>query len=350
PLKHRARVRCHVGTAEFIASLSLVDRDRLSAGETAPAQILLGEPAATVWGQPLVIRSESPVVTLGGGVVLDPHAPRLRRNAPAVLDRLAELSSPDPVTRAAAALYFIGIGEWQPRDLARAAGVNDASAVIDELLRRGDLVDLKLSPSRALRVARRALGEIFDRIEAMLVKEHQQFPLRTMLDRSRLVNRIRYLGDDALVDAVLAAMNRAGRLQTGERGVALPGRGPQLSNNEQKLLAQIIETYRQSGYQPPSVDEVRAQASKNQQVVGQLVSLAAAEGELVEIAPGLYLHAENERRMKAMLAEPLKAAGGLTVSQIRELLSTSRKYAVPICEYLDRTGFTRRQGDQRVLA
>lgn len=349
PLKHRARIRCHVGTAELIASLSLLDRDRLQPGETAFAQILLGEPAATVWGQPLVIRSESPVITLGGGAVLDPHAPRLRRNETAALDRLAELASADPVTRAAAALYFTGLGEWQPRDLARTAGVNDATAAIDELTRRGDLVDLKLSPSRALRVARRALDEIFDRIEAVLVKEHEEFPLRTMLDRSRLVNRIGYLGPDAVIDAVLAAMSRAGRLRTGERGVALPGRGPQLSNNEQKLLSQIIETYRQAAYQPPSIDEVRSQATKNQQVVAQLIALAAAEGELVEIAAGLYLHAEHEQRMRATLAEPLKGGDGLTVSQIRELLTTSRKYAVPICEYLDRTGFTRRVGDKRVL-
>lgn len=349
PLKHRARVRCHVGTAELIASVALLDRDRLQPGETAPAQILLSEPAATVWGQPLVIRSESPVTTLGGGMVLDPNAPRLRRNEPPVLDRLAELASLDPFERAAAALYFIGLGEWQPADLARAAGVSDAASAIEELTRHGELVDLRISPSRAFRVARRALDDLFHRIEAVLAKEHEEFPLRTMLDRSRLVSRIRYLGDDAVIDAVLAAMSRAGRLQTNERGVALPGRGPKLSNNEQKLLAQIIESFRQAGYQPPSVDEVRSQAAKNQQVVPQLIALAAAEGELIEIAPEMYLHAESEQQLRAILSEKL-SGGGMTVSQIREILDTSRKYAVPICEYLDRIGFTRRQGDLRVLA
>ncbi|HJT34556.1 MAG TPA: selenocysteine-specific translation elongation factor [Pirellulales bacterium] len=348
PLKHRARVRCHVGTAELIASVALLDRDRLQPGETAPAQILLSEPAATVWGQPLVIRSESPVTTLGGGMVLDPNAPRLRRNEPPVLDRLAELASLDPLERASAALYFIGLGVWQPADLTRAAGVSDAATAIEELSRRGELVELRISPSRAFRVARRALDDLFNRIESVLAKEHEEFPLRTMLDRSRLVSRIRYLGDDAVIDAVLAAMSRAGRLQTGQRGVALPGRGPKLSNNEQKLLAQIIDGFRQAGYQPPSVDEVRSQAAKNQQVVPQLIALAAAEGELVEIAPEMFLHAESERRLRAVLAEKL-SGGGMTVSQIREVLGTSRKYAVPICEYLDRIGFTRREGDLRVL-
>ena len=81
----------------------------------------------------------------------------------------------------------------------------------------------------------------------------------------------------------------------------------------------------------------------------QLAALAAAEGHLVEAAPGLYLHAESERKLRETLAGPL-AGGGLTVSQIRELLGISRKHAVPWCEYLDRIGFTRREGDVRRLA
>jgi selenocysteine-specific elongation factor len=80
-----------------------------------------------------------------------------------------------------------------------------------------------------------------------------------------------------------------------------------------------------------------------------LIALAAADGQLVEIAPGFYLHAEVERQLRAVLSQHLQKEG-LTVSQIREVLATSRKYAVPICEYLDRSGFTRREGDLRWLA
>ena len=134
-----------------------------------------------------------------------------------------------------------------------------------------------------------------------------------------------------------------------ERGVALPGRGPQLSANEQRLLSQIVETYRQAGLHPPTVDEIRDRTEKNQSAVGKLVALAAAAGQLVEISPGFYLHADCERRVRQVLAEKLSGGQALTMSQMREILGASRKYAVPICEYLDRSGFTRRQGDVRVL-
>jgi selenocysteine-specific elongation factor len=349
PLKNRARVRCHVGTAELMASVSLLDRDRLAAGETASAQLFLSAPAVTVWGQPLVVRSESPVVTIGGAVVLAPQMPRLPRHDVGVLERLVELSSPDGPTRAAAALSFVGLNDWHERDLSRAAGVDDPAAAIAELTRRGDLIELRVSPQRVLRVERRALDDVFRRIEAMLEKEHDQFPLRTTLDRSRLVNRLAWLGSSGLIDAVLAAMDRAGRLRTTDLGVALPDRGPRLSNNEHKLLAQIVETYRQSGYQPPSVDEMRGQTAKNQQAVPQLIALAVAEGSLVEIGGSIYLHAEVERALRAALTARLADGQGITVSQVRELFGTSRKYAVPICEYLDRIGFTRRAGDLRFL-
>ena len=349
PLKNRARVRCHLGTAEQLASVVLLDRERLAPGESAPAQLFLSEPAVAVWGQPLVVRSESPVETIGGGVVLDPHPPKLARDDAAALAKLAELASGEPIERGAAAVYFFGLAEWRAGDLARSAGVDDPEAAVAELLKRGEVLELTLSPTRKLRVHRQVLDDLFRRIETLLDKQHQRFPLRAMLDRSPLTARLGYLGSDSLVEAILTSMQQAGRLKATERGVALPGRGPQLTNAEQRQVAQIIETYRAAGFQPPTIDELRAQTPKNQQAVPQLAALAAAEGHLVEAAPGLYLHAESERKLRETLAGPL-AGGGLTVSQIRELLGISRKHAVPWCEYLDRIGFTRREGDVRRLA
>ncbi|HEV7225517.1 MAG TPA: selenocysteine-specific translation elongation factor, partial [Pirellulales bacterium] len=177
PLKHRSRVRCHLGTAELMASVVLVDRERLAPGETAAAQLFLSEPAVAVWGQPLVIRSESPLETIGGGRVLDPRAPKLARRQGEALARLAELAADDSLARASAAIYFFGVGEWTPGDLSRSAGVDDPDATVAELLHRGDLQELRLSAGRTLLVHRLVLEELFGRVESLLEKEHQRFPL-----------------------------------------------------------------------------------------------------------------------------------------------------------------------------
>lgn len=347
-LKSRSRVRIHVGTAELLASVLLLDRDRLQPGESAEAQLYLAEPAVTSWNQPFVARSESPTVTIGGGRVLDPNAEKLRRPDEVTLEQVRRLESGDPVERASAALFLAGTREWQPAELARTAGVNDPATATERLRNQGDLLEVPVSPTRKLHVHRLVIARLAERIETALLHLHDANPLKLTIERSRLASGFDYLESPALFDAALQSMRAANKVRIAERGVALVGKGPKLSHNEQKLLTQLVEQVRQGGMEPPTVKDCQ-QAAKIPQSVPQLLALAAADGQLVAVAPDLYLHVETERRIRERLAGPLAQGPGLTVSQIRELLGTSRKYAVPICEYLDKIGFTRRQGDMRVL-
>jgi selenocysteine-specific elongation factor len=147
---------------------------------------------------------------------------------------------------------------------------------------------------------------------------------------------------------VLQGLAAAGIISLTERGFDLAGRGPQLSPQQRDLIERIVDAYRQAGFQPPTLEEVQRQASRNQAAVPELLELAVADGRLVRIDADLYLHAEWEQHMRAKLEERLTGGEGLTVSQIREMLGTTRKYAVPLCEYLDRIGFTQRRGDVRI--
>ena len=350
PLKARARVRVHVGTAELTGTVALLDREKLTPGEAAPVQLFLSEPAAAIWGQPLVIRSESPVVTVGGGRVLDPNAAKLRRPDPTERELLDDLASDDPLRRASAALYFAGLRAWDPRDLARTAGIDDTDAIYRQLRDRGEVREIAVSPTRTVRLHRLVVQRLKERIASALRRLHQQNPLRSFQDRARLAGRFRYLGDGALLDTLLAEMAADGRIRLGDRGVALAGEGPKLSQNERRLLDELIERYRQAGIQSPTVAECQRAATKNQQSVPQLIALAAAEGALVEVAPGYYLHAEVDQRLQEAVRSKLADGRGATLSEIREVLNTTRKYAVPYCEYLDRIGLTERRGDLRYLA
>jgi selenocysteine-specific elongation factor len=350
PLKNRARVRLHLGTAQLMARVVLLDRDQVRPGEWAPAQVFLSDPAVSVWRQPFVLRSESPVITIGGGLVLDPNAPKLRRNRRADLQHLADLDTEDPLRRASAALFFAGWRPWQPDELARTAGVDDIPRVCQALEEQGELAQIEVSPTRTIRVHRLVLEELAKRVEAALKKMHEQYPLQMLLDRPRLTSRFGYLNNEVLVTAVLRRMADSGRITLTDRGVALAGHGPQLSKKDRALVEQIVQLYGQAGFQPPSVAEVKSRVSHNVAAVPELIRLAAANGQLVEISAEFFLHADRERQMRETLTERLANGEGLTISQIREILGTTRKYAVPLCEYLDRIGFTKRQGDVRRLA
>jgi selenocysteine-specific elongation factor len=179
---------------------------------------------------------------------------------------------------------------------------------------------------------------------------HDEAPLLVRIERARLASRFAYFADAALFDAVLDRMVAAKQIELADQGVTLKGRGPQLSKKQRQLLDQIIGSFLQAGFQPPSINQLQKQAESHRGSIGELIDLASAQGSLVKIQDNVFLHADCERQMRGMVVDALSQKGGLTVSEIREILGTTRKYAVPFCEYLDRVGVTRREGDQRVLA
>ncbi|MCU0875157.1 MAG: selenocysteine-specific translation elongation factor [Pirellulaceae bacterium] len=349
PLKHRSRVRVHLGTAELLASVALLDRTNLAPGDSAPVQLFLKDGAVATWSQPFVVRSESPLATIGGGRVLDPNAERLRKPDEAVLKLIADLQSPEAACRASAALYFAGLRDWQAGDLVRLAGIENPDEVCRGLVQAGHVREVAVSPTRTRRFHRLVLEQLAARAEAALRKLHARNPLRSRLDRTQLAAAFPYLGE-AVFAAVLNDLRQAGRVQISSDSVALTGHGPKLSQNERRLLDELILIFRQAGIQSPSVEECQQRATKSQQSVAQLLALAAANGDLVEIAAGSYLHRDVDSQLQTLLRTHLGDGRGATLSEIREWLATTRKYAVPYCEYLDRIGFTRRDGDRRFLA
>ena len=339
PIKNRGRVRVHVGAAERLAAISLLGASELRPGTPGIVQFFLDQPIAVVWGQPLVLRRESPPATLGGGRVLEPDALPRRAETP----HHAALLSPDAAVRAAAAVALQTWRTWQPADLVRLAGApTDMQAT---LVRQGTVVELPVSPTRTVRVHRQTLEDLAVRIEARLRQMHDAAPLLAAFPISQIAEPFSRGVDRELFAAVLAWLRAAGRVEIAERGAALPGRGPRLSARDHQALEEMVETYRQAGFQPPAVEHWKTELGKSAE---PLLAIAEADGRLIRVSSEFWLHAEHERRMRELVRERLAQSAGLTVGEIRELLGTSRKYAVPFCEHLDRIGLTRRHGDLRV--
>ncbi len=350
PLKSRDQVRVHVGTAESLATVSLLEGNRLSAGQRGLAQLFLREPIAAVWNQPLVLRSESPVATIGGGHILVPVAGKLRRPSPERLRTLRELTSPDERVRAAAALFWLGLQPWQDADLLRLAGMVQPAEIVRQLVERGTLRPLVVSPTRVARLESRLIEDWTARICRRLKTLHEAEPLRSHLDRSRLLNFFSYVDDAPLLEALLAELAAAGVIRMAEGQVALAEHKPILSPRQQEMFVEIERRFAQARFQPPALAECYDLHPQQPAEIDKLVRLAASDGRLVHVGQGMYLHRDMVTEMHNRLREALRDGSAMTLSQIRELLETTRKYAVPLCEYLDRTGFTKRKGDVRVLA
>ncbi len=348
-IQHRLPCRLHLGTAEVLATVSVLDRDAIDPSDWALAQLFLDSPVTAVWGQPFVLRDSSAERTLGGGQVLQPTAVKLRRRHVEHLDRAEKLWSDDLDARATAFAWFAEFHGFRPDDLVREVGVepDDVAGVAERLKVTGVFVELDLPPHRKLSIHAERLAELGERILTAVAGLHSDFPLFTSHERAKVVGLLDYVGDEGLLQATVDRLIQRKQLIGDAKRIARADFKPKLSANQRKLKDKIVEEHRSAGFAPPEPKSFAPQAAGNAKALDDIFEVACAEGFLVRVTHEIFLHADVEARMRATLANAFASQPGLTVAEIRDLLGTTRKYAIPICEYLDRAGITRREGDLR---
>jgi selenocysteine-specific elongation factor len=350
PIKHRLPVRFHVGTSEIMGAVSLLDCDTIEPGGWGLAQIFFEEPATTTWGQPFVIRGSSATLTIGGGQVLQPVAKKIRRRHLESLQRIEQLWTGDPKQRALLVAWFGGYTGFTQADLVRDANLAPAQAleIIQTLRDEKRLVTVMLQAGRQVTLHADVVSELDERILSALGRLHEEFPLMTSHDRQKVQAQLDYIGDDALIHAEVERLLKTKRLTGDLRRIARADFKPKLSANLRKLKDKVVEAYHAAGFQPPEPSSFAAQAGGNAANLKDLFEVCVAEGFLVHVTGETYLHGEVEADMRKRVSDRLATGPGATVAEIRDLLGTTRKFAVPFCEYLDRIGLTKREGDLRV--
>ena len=350
-LRHRGRYRVHLGTAEVAATLALLEGNDLAPGAHQLGQLFLAAPVVAVYGQPFVIREESPPATLGGGRVLQPLARHLRRRDQAAMARLNRLRSVDPLERLAAALAFLGLKPWTERGLSAQTGlpIDQVSPMLDQLTETGALVDVPVGPRRSLRILAEFVADLEDRVLRALGRLHEARPRLSAIPRSHLSAELPDLGSDALISGIVDRLRDQGKVIVEARTVAVNGYEPRLSQGERRLKKELLESIRKGGMSPPEAADLAAAAGVRAAVVPELLALLRDEQKLAELSSGLFLDFDVEAELRRKVIERLSTGSTMTMADLRDLLGTTRKYAVPIGEYLDRIGLTRREGDVRKL-
>lgn len=348
PLKDRSEVRLHIGSGAVACRVLLVGKSELERGETGNAQLLVSEPVAAVWGQPFVIRRITPVETLGGGQVTDPQAKKLRRRGRDDLRPIDRLASCKPQERAAASAFLRGTQHWRPSDWPTVVGIDAFEDVLESLLKQGTIVQLNDNKLEPRFLHTEVYVTLKDRIGRVLQEQHQARPLRSFVERSRLTRQFGRVPPE-LLDGICVAMEDAGLLRICTAGLQLASWTPQLTDRQRQLFSAIKTSYATAKFRPGTIDQVAEELHQPVHDVAELAVLGVETGELTRISKDFLLDSEEAQKSLDLIETELSRAGQMTVSQIRELLDTSRKFAVPFCEYLDTIGLTRRQGDMRRL-
>ncbi len=360
PLKHGARVRFHQGTTEVIGRVAVAaprGENGGQAGEIAPgrsgyARVRLEGPAVVTRGDRFILRAYSPLETVGGGVILDPHPPRTAIRTAAALERFRQLEgSADPEEAAAAAvLTFIEerAGGGMPRAaLISRAGLDAEAARATEARL---VADGRVTVVGDTLVAAAALAALEARLGTAVAAHHSAEPLSGGLPREEARERLFKGAAPAVFEHVLAGLVAKGTLSGGDR-LTTAGREVSLSADEARARETIERLLQEAGLAPPAMAAIVAAAGVAAAVVERVAALLVRQKQLVRI-DGLLFHAAALERLKADVRAQTGAGEGedrVDVAAFKARYGISRKYAIPLLEYLDKERVTRRVGDARVV-
>ncbi|HXG55065.1 MAG TPA: selenocysteine-specific translation elongation factor [Vicinamibacterales bacterium] len=339
PLKHGARVRFHHGTAEILGRVAL-------SGDTGHARIRFEAPAILTRGDRFILRAYSPPVTIGGGTVLDPHAGRGAIRTPAGRARFARLSTRAGARDAVAVFVDEKAGVGLPtQGLMSRAGLSPAAAeaVAGELREAGVVTAIGDLLVGSVLLANRSAALV-----QMVTAHHASQPLSSGLPREEARERLFGRDAPAVFDHVVASLERAGTLIARDT-LSLAGHQLSLSDTEIRARDTLATTFRDAGFAPPDARTVASGGGSEPGLGDRMLKLLVREKTLVRVGD-LVFHADALAQLKRDVKA--RKEGGevkLDVALFKERYGVSRKFAIPLLEYLDRERVTRRVGDARII-
>jgi len=348
-LKSRARAHFHQGTAETVAEIVLLAREELAPGDSAFAQLRSKDPVLVLPGDRFILRQFSPVVTIGGGVVLDALAPRHRQRDQHVLPYLstADRGNREEILAAMAATYPHGLEMAQivARTGWLEAEVREAAA---KLAQAGTLRIIAQQPLVVVSAA--SLAECVSRVRAEVENFHRANPLVEGISKEDVRTRAAAEARPEVFRAALDELVAAGAIVVSGDIVKRAGREIALLPEEAHAKEQIAQEFARAGLAVPSLKEVLAKLPVEAKRAQKLLQLLLRERELVKVSEELVFHRTAIERLRGMLAEYKKKNGErLPIAAFKELTGVTRKYAIPLLEHLDRERITRRAGDERII-
>jgi selenocysteine-specific elongation factor len=343
PLKNRARVHFHAFTSETIAEVSLRGVTEIKPGASAFAQLRTAEPLLLLPGDRAILRQFSPVITIGGAVVLDAF-PLSRQKQDAVQRFLQTLSA----------------GNRQESLLARIARRGHEGLSVTAAVRETGLKQSVLQPMIAALVQQKQIIQVAefllstdvmqktrDKLVAALEAFHKANPLVGGISKEELREKLGL--HQTVMEAMLTQLTRDKKAEVSGEQVRLAGRGVELKDEEAKAKEQIEKAFADAGLKVPLMKEVLDKLPVDKARAQKLVTLLLRDRVLVKLTDDLVFHQTALEGLRQLMATQKAKTPKIDVATFKDMLGVTRKYAIPLLEYLDQQHVTRRVGDERII-
>ncbi|HTP27448.1 MAG TPA: selenocysteine-specific translation elongation factor [Anaeromyxobacteraceae bacterium] len=353
PMRHRARVLLHIGTAQVPASVALLDRGEMVPGAGALCQLFLAHPAAALPGQRFILRGfanlEGRGRTIAGGRVLALAAHRRRRGRAADREQLAALGSGHPDLRTKAILALAGPAGLPLSALCGRTGLahRELKGALERLGAKGGalLFDRERRAYVDGDVARRLAGRLVDAVQAF----HASKPLATGISREELRRKLPAVTDPRLYARLLGQLAERGDLVAEGDLVRVSSHRAASGAGGRALKVEVASALVRAGLTPHWLADLPAAVQAEPAEVSAVLKLLVAEGRAVRVSADLYFDAAAIGSLRERLVRHLREKRAITTQEFKDLVGATRKHVIPLAEYFDREKVTLRIGDRRVL-
>jgi len=353
PIRHRAKLLLHVGTAQVSATVALLDRGEVAPGGEALAQLRLAEPVAALPGHRFILRGFAPLEgrgrTVAGGRVLAVAAPKRRRGRPEAIRQLEALAGSDPDARAQTILEMAGPAGLDLGALVGRTALSPKAvqATLERLGARGGalLFDRDRRAWVAGPVARDLAGRLLATVDAF----HRSHPLAAGIAREELRGKLPPITDARLFQRLLAQLGERGELVLEGDHVRRKGHAAASAGGAGALKDKVAAALAAGGVAPPRLAELPAAVNASEGDVQAMLKLLAAEGRAVRVSSELWYDATALATLREKLVAFLREHKAITTQEFKDLVGATRKHVIPRAEHFDHDKVTLRVGEKRVL-
>lgn len=348
PLKHRTEVHFHHGSHEVLAKLFFLDRDKLEPGEATICQVRFPAPLPGVYGDRCIVRSFSPLQTVAGGRIINPLGRKMKRNVQSV-ERLDELAHASGETLLLAQLGLAGAGGLTMAELRIMTDME--SKLLDKTLQALGGRQLAFLFDRDER--RYVGGNVVDGLaaacETFMAEYHRREPMRQGISRAELVSGWGKAMPSKLVHFLMERLVKAGRLILEADTLRLPGHVVFMASDQSGLRSIMENAYAAGGLMPPTLKAFLEENSLTQKDIASVLRILLEEGTLVKVSEEFFYARTAMDDLVGRVREFFAANQEMGPQEFRDITGLTRKFAIPVLEYLDKEKITMRIGDKRQL-
>ncbi|MFW6414792.1 MAG: selenocysteine-specific translation elongation factor [Thermodesulfobacteriota bacterium] len=348
PLKHRKEMHFHHGSREILARLHLLDRDQLQPGETAPAQFYFPSPMVGLFQDKFVVRSFSPLMTVGGGSLLNPTGTKIKRYS-SQMDKLYTLMQGDPQQVALTQLKNSGkqgLTFEQLKAMTLLSG-KKLQKLLQDLNSRQYIAMFDKEEQRY--ISQEVVRSLLQQLQDFITRYHRNNPMKAGISRSMLASNWAPGLGPKLFNFVLEKAINQNILVSEQEVLKAPDHKISLASDQTRLKEKLLQIYTEADIQPPNLNSVLEELGVSKKDAVPVLDLLAEEGKLRKVKAELYFSVHALDKIKQWVYDHFQEKEEMAPTDFKHITGLSRKYSIPLLEYLDKEKITMRVGDSRKL-